>query len=215
MTSLKIAAAYIRVSTKDQLDNSPENQLLQIQQYADRNGFMIPEEYVFIDGGISGRHATNRTAFQDMVAIAKQKPKPFDAILLWKFSRFARSRDDSILYKSLLRKKLDIEVISATEDIGTGKTSIITEAIIEAMDEFYSINLSDDVKQNMIVKAGRGEPLCRPPMGYDMKDKRYYPNEDAEIVRDIFTSYNAGEGMRAIARRLSNMGVKTYFGKQA
>ena len=34
-----------------------------------------------------------------MIGTAKQKPRPFDAILLWKFSRFARNREDSIVYK--------------------------------------------------------------------------------------------------------------------
>ena len=42
---------------------------------------------------------------QEMIALAKQKPKPFEVILVWKLSRFARNREDSILYKSLLRKR--------------------------------------------------------------------------------------------------------------
>ena len=42
-----------------------------------------------------------RPAFMRMIGTAKMKPKPFDVILLWKFSRFARSRQDSILYKSM------------------------------------------------------------------------------------------------------------------
>lgn len=80
-----------------------------------------------------------------MIATAKKNPKPFDAILVWKFSRFARNRQDSIVYKSMLRKELGIDVISVSEYIGDDKMSIITEAIIEAMDEYYSVNLAEEV----------------------------------------------------------------------
>lgn len=36
---MKIAAAYIRVSTDDQLEYSPDSQLVQIRRYAKANGF--------------------------------------------------------------------------------------------------------------------------------------------------------------------------------
>jgi len=54
------------------------------------------------------------TAF-DIVA-ARQKPPPFEAILVWKLSRFARNREDSIIYKSLLRKQ-GIQVVSINEPV--------------------------------------------------------------------------------------------------
>ena len=66
-----------------------------------------------------------------MIGTAKLKPKPFDAILLWKFSRFARNREDSIVYKSMLRK-LGIDVISISENVGDDKMSVLIEAMIEA-----------------------------------------------------------------------------------
>jgi DNA invertase Pin-like site-specific DNA recombinase len=45
------------------------------------------------------------TAFQEMIAYVKKKTKPFESILIWKHSRFARNREDAIIYKSLLRKQ--------------------------------------------------------------------------------------------------------------
>ena len=102
-TGLKTAAAYIRVSTEDQIEYSPASQLEKIREYAKRNGYMLPEEFIFADEGISGRNTAKRPEFNRMIGTAKQKPKPFDAILLWKFSRFARNREDSIVYKSMLR----------------------------------------------------------------------------------------------------------------
>lgn len=39
-----------------------------------------------------------------MIAIAKQESHPIDVILVWKYSRFARNQEESIVYKSLLKK---------------------------------------------------------------------------------------------------------------
>ena len=52
----------------------------------------------------------------------------------------------------MLRKELGIDVISVSEYIGDDKMSIITEAIIEAMDEYYSVNLAEEVTRGMTEK---------------------------------------------------------------
>lgn len=109
---MRTGAAYIRVSTDEQLEFSPDSQLKKIKEYAAAQGICLPQEYVFREDGISGRKAERRPAFQKMIAAAKTVPRPFDVILVWKYSRFARSRSDSIFYKTLLREKLGIDVLS-------------------------------------------------------------------------------------------------------
>lgn len=210
----KIAAAYIRVSTDDQLELSPDSQLLEIRKYAAANGYYVPDEYVFKDEGISGRSAKKRPEFNRMISTAKKKPKPFDALLLWKFSRFARNRTDAVVYKNMLRSQCGIDVISISENIGDDKgTSVILEAMFEAMDEYYSINLSTEVKRSMQLKAQRGEPLSKAPFGYRNENKEYVIDEDtAPIVRMIYDWYESGTGMKTIAVRLGEMGVRTTRG---
>lgn len=210
----KIAACYIRVSTDDQLELSPDSQLFEIRKYAEVNGYYIPDEYVFKDEGISGRSATKRPEFNRMISVAKSKPKPFDALLLWKFSRFARNRTDAVVYKNLLRNQCGIDVISISENIGDDKgTSVILEAMFEAMDEYYSINLSTEVKRSMQLKAERGEPICKAPFGYKNENKAYVIDEEqAHAVRMMFDLYESGVGMKAIAVRLGDMGVRTLRG---
>ena len=44
---MRTAAAYIRVSTDDQLEYSPDSQLLQIRRYAKDNGFFLPQTNVY------------------------------------------------------------------------------------------------------------------------------------------------------------------------
>lgn len=213
--AVKIAAAYIRVSTEDQIEYSPESQLKVIRDYAKRNNFIVPDDFVFMDEGISGRKAEKRPAFMQMIGLAKTKPKPFDAILLWKFSRFARNREDSIVYKSMLRKQLGIEVLSVSESLGDDKMSILIEALIEAMDEYYSINLAEEVRRGMTEKARRGEPLSIPPFGYSMVNKQLTVNPDeAAIIRKVFEMYDSGSGMLTIAKYLNALGVRTHRGSK-
>lgn len=210
---MKIAAAYIRVSTDDQVEYSPASQLEKIQEFAKRNNYILPQEFIFIDEGISGRNTKKRVAFNRMIGIAKQTPKPFDAILLWKFSRFARNREDSIVYKSMLRKQCGIDVISISENVGDDKMSVLIEALIEAMDEYYSINLGEEVKRGMAEKVSRGEAVTAPSFGYDIQNGVYIPNENtAPILRNIFQSFLNGVGMRQIATNLNENGYRTRRG---
>lgn len=211
---MKTAAAYIRVSTDDQMEYSPDSQLKSIREYAKRNDFILPDEYIFIEEeGRSGRKASKRPQFMRMIGTAKTKPKPFDVILLWKFSRFARNREDSILYKSMLRKQCGVDVVSISENIGDDKMSVLIEALIEAMDEYYSINLAEEVKRGMTEKATRGEPLGQAPFGYTSSEGRFIPNpQTAPIVKMIYTQFLSGKGYREIASQLNVMGIHTLRG---
>lgn len=71
-----------------------------------------------------------------MIAAAKSDGHPFDVILLWKFSRFARNQEESIVYKSMLRNKCHVDVVSISEPLIEGPFGGLIERIIEWMDEF-------------------------------------------------------------------------------
>lgn len=209
----KLAAAYIRVSTEDQAEYSPDAQLAEIRKYADAHGYLLPQKFIFVDEGISGKHTGKRPGFQQMIGLAKTKPKPFEAILLWKFSRFARNREDSIVYKSMLRRQLGIDVISISEPLGDDKTSILMEAIIEAMDEYYSINLAEEVKRGMTEKARRGGLQNTPPFGYRVERNVLVPiPEEAALVQAMFQRFAGGEGLFPLAKWLNRLGVTTHRG---
>ena len=211
---LKIASAYIRVSDERQDEYSPDSQLKKIREYAAKEGYLIPDEYVFYDDGISGKSVRKRDEFNHMIALAKEKNPPFEVIYVWKFSRFARNQEESMVYKNLLRKR-GVSVISVSEPIPEGHFGTLIERIIEWMDEFYLINLGAEVQRGMTEKASRGEPTCAPPYGYIMRDKQYYPDEQsgaADVVREIFQRYADGDGMREIATSIGARGVRTKFG---
>jgi len=216
--SLHIGAAYIRVSTDGQMDLSPESQLDSILDYAKSHNIVIPREHIFMESeGRSGKKAENRPQFQRMIATAKTRPKPFDCILVWKFSRFARNQDESTFYKGMLRKKLSIDVISISEPVLDGMYGRLIEMIIEWQDEFYSYNLAQDVTRGMKTKAENGGYQCRPPLGYRIPYHKATPEivpEEAKIVQMIFDKYvNEKMSIYALTRYLNSLGLKTSHGK--
>lgn len=210
---MRTAAAYVRVSDERQEEFSPDSQIKRLKEYAENNDMLLPDELIFRDDGISGKKADKRPQFTQMIAIAKQKERPFDVILVWKFSRFARNQEESIVYKSML-KKSGVDVISISEPIESNPFGGLIERIIEWMDEYYVIRLSDEVRRGMTERAMRGLPNVAPPFGYTMVNGDYQiVEEEAEIVRQIYQMFLDGYGLFHIARNLCARDVQTKRGK--
>ena len=90
----------------------------------------------------------------------------FDYIIVYKLDRFSRNRYDSAFYKQKLRAN-GVKLISATEVLSDNPESIITEALLEAMAEFYSAELGQKTKRGMRESALKCQTTgAVPPLGY-------------------------------------------------
>ena len=208
---MKKAVIYARVSTNKQAEEgmSIDAQLKQLKEYAADNGYEIIKKYV--DQGASAKTA-DRPAFQEMISDIKSNPDDYDAVLIHKTDRFARNREDSIVFKSLLRRDCDVDVIAIKEDFGDGPVGKMIEGILEVIAEFYSDNLSKEVLKGMQEKAERGEPLGELPLGYTSENNKIVAHEEeAPIIKYIFNQYKNGESMNAIYFDLAANG-ETMFG---
>ena len=214
---MRIAAAYIRVSTHMQEELSPDAQRRLLGEYAKRNGMILSNEFIFMDKGISGKKAEKRPDCMKMISMAKQKPAPFDVILVWKFSRFARNQEESIVYKSLLRRQCGIDVLSVSEPLVDGPFGSLIERIIEWMDEFYSIRLGEDVTRGMVENAMRGNFQSSPALGYQVVRKGELPKKVPEESRPVEIAFKkfvySSMGFLEIARHLNSLGYRTKKGK--
>jgi DNA invertase Pin-like site-specific DNA recombinase len=76
-------AIYSRVSTKDK-GQDVENQLRQLREFCQRQGYEIVREYV---DHTSGKRS-DRDAFTEMFAAASRRE--FDTVLFWALDRFSR-----------------------------------------------------------------------------------------------------------------------------
>lgn len=210
----RVGALYIRVSTEDQTELSPDAQKRMLLDYAKKNHIIISEEFVFSES-VSGRHVQKRPEFQRMIAIAKQPSHPIDVILVWKYSRFARNQEESIVYKSMLKKD-HVDVVSVSEPLIDGPFGTLIERIIEWMDEYYSIRLSGEVLRGMKEKALQHGYQASPCLGYQAvgNGKPFVINEaEYAIVSYIMDLYdNQNMDPTAIARRCNDLGYRTRRG---
>ena len=218
---MKTVAIYARVSSERQAekDLSIPAQIKALKKYAIDRGWEVTAEY--IDEAESARTA-NRPAFQEMIGVAKKKERLFDAILVWKLSRFARNREDSIIYKSLLRKR-GISVISINEKVDESPAGHLLEGIIEVIDEFYSSNLAEDTIRGMKENVERGfYNGGHAPLGYKKvkvsvggleKTRLALEDKEVPIVQKIFNLANEKNGGKEIAKILNADGIRTRSGQ--
>lgn len=212
--SLRTGALYIRVSTSDQTELSPDAQKRLLLDYAKKNNIIISNDFVF-EESVSGRNASKRPEFQKMIALAKQSSHPIDVILVWKYSRFARNQEESIVYKSMLKKDR-VDVISISEPLIDGPFGSLIERIIEWMDEYYSIRLSGEVLRGMKEKALKNGYQAAPCLGYAAvgNGAPFIINETeyriVSYIMDQYDIHNVDE--TAIARKCNDLGYRTKRG---
>ncbi|MBA7673110.1 hypothetical protein ES703_81298 [subsurface metagenome] len=219
-------ALYARVSSDQQAEknNSIPSQLRLLNKYAEDHNMEVFKEYV--DEGESAL-SVNRPAFLEMIFETKKQIPPFQAILVWKLSRFARNRQDSILYKSMLKKR-GIELISISEPIDDTPQGQLMEGVIEVIDEFYSAVLAQETLRGMIENARKGYRNGGHPI-YGYKNVQVFDNRgnpktkyeineaEAKVVKLIFKLYANGNGLKNIVMELIRKGIKprssSYWGK--
>lgn len=206
---MKKAVIYARYSSHSQRDESIDAQLRECHNYAQRNDYMIIEEYC--DRALTGKN-DNRAAFQKMIKDARNNK--FNYVLVYKLDRFARNRYDSAMYKNML-KKHNIKVVSIMENIGDSPEGIILESVLEGMAEYYSANLSQNIKRGMTENAlqckfnGSGYPL-----GYTITPDKHYAVDPigAKVVNEIYEMYARGRTVSEIMEYCNNKGYKTVKG---
>jgi site-specific DNA recombinase len=201
------AVIYARYSPgPNQRDESIEGQIRECKDVAKRHGLMVIHEYA--DKRMTGTN-DERPDFQRMLRDADRGL--FDVVITWKNDRFARNRYDSAIYKQRLKRN-GIKIIYAKEHIPEGPEGIILESMLEGMAEYYSANLSQNIRRGQRENAIEGKFIGGTiPLGYKLDaDKRFIiDNELAPVVREIFQRYNAGESVVTICDDLNERGFLT------
>ena len=205
------AAAYARYSSNMQREESIEAQIHYIYEYAEKRNIVIVKEY--IDRGISGKKAEDRVSFMEMIKDAKTGM--FDIVLVHKSNRFARNREEAVIYKHKL-KKYGIKVIAVSQDFGEGPHTVIMEALMEGLDEFYSLELAEETMKGLLANASKckyngGHVLY----GYKINNEKFYEiePEEAKVVQEIYDRFCEGYSYAQIQSYLIKKGIVNRKGE--
>lgn len=150
------AAIYARVSTIAH-GQDPAVQTREIREYCERRGWEVFGEYV--DVGISGAK-DSRPELNRLVADAHLRR--FDAVIVWKFDRFARSV--SHLLRALETfKSLGIEFVSLSEQMDTSTpTGKMVFTVLGAVAELERSLIAERVRAGLRNAKAKGKRLGRP-----------------------------------------------------
>ena len=108
-------ALYCRVST---LDQTIDNQLLELRDHCSRMGWEIVKEYA--DEGLSGTLSRDkRPAFNEMIKDAYRKR--FDLVVCWDISRIGRSMKELVMFLSDMKDR-EIGICSVRQGFDTSTT---------------------------------------------------------------------------------------------
>ena len=169
-------AIYARVSTTEQ---STDSQLLDLRRYVSDRGWQIFKEYC--DNGISGTK-DSRPALNELMGDAKKRK--FDAVLVWRFDRFARSTRHLINALEEF-KNLGIDFVSYQENIDTSSPlggAIFT--IISAVAQLERDIIAERLKAGLRRAVENGKRLGRPKVLVDV-EKIYQMRAEGMSLRAI------------------------------
>ena len=215
------AYIYLRVSSTQQVekDLTEEGYSIPAQREAclrllEQKGWEFAGEYV--DAGESARSA-DRPALQRLLSDLRET-SDVSYVVVHKIDRMARNLEDHAAIRAAFAKS-GARLVSVSEATGDTPSGRFLEGILASMAEYYSANLSQEIKKGMRQKLKMGGWPRRAPIGYlnkrDSIDGRSVASividaERAPLVALAFDVYSRGAiGVHALAERMAEHGLRS------
>jgi len=148
---------YSRVSTEEQ---TTDNQLRQLREYANRQSWNIIEEIQDVASG--GKSAEERQGLKKVFVMARQRK--FDVLLFWSLDRFSREGSRKTLEYLTKLDDYRVKWHSYTEEY-ISSLGIFADAIISLMAclaKQERIRISERTKAGLARVKAKGKVLGRP-----------------------------------------------------
>lgn len=186
------AAAYCR-SSKDRAEVSLLHQRRELETLADAKGLKIVE---WFEDAVQSGSTGDRPAFLQLATAMKNQSRGWTTLLVYDTSRIARGRYIAQAFRHECKRR-GVELIIARVPETDPVSTVILEAVMEAMDEVHSImsrekgiaGMRENVRQGW--RAGGRAPwgylLTHTPTGAIRDGKpvmksKLEPNADADLV---------------------------------
>lgn len=204
---------YARVSTSGQADKelSIPAQLRAMRRLCSDRGWKVAASYTDVGSGTSLKERPGLVA-----AVRKAcSDKDIDALLVHRLDRFARN----LITHLTLRERLDkhgVRLVSAMENCEPTPMGQFIERIMAAQAEFYSMNLSQQVKGGLHERLRKGSWHASPPIGYIKRDGEVHVDPSrGKFVRQAFKLWSSGEfTSKQLADKLHSGGLTSRHGKR-
>jgi DNA invertase Pin-like site-specific DNA recombinase len=161
----KVCALYVRVSTEGQ---EVDNQLLQLQRYAEKQDYEVAAEYVDV---VSGKE-NSRPSYDQLFRHAHQRL--FDVVVFWDLSRFSRGGTLFTLQKLKELENAGVAWESYQEPYirSLGQFKDVVISIFASVAKIEREKISERTKAGLARKRAQGVVLGRPPGSKDQKPRK-------------------------------------------
>ena len=197
----KRTAAYVRVSTEDQVDVSPHAQFRRCRDLAKLQGLGVVDLYA--DEGWSGKNLGR----PEVARLLKDvEAGEIGAVLLWRLDRLSRDPEDLLMVARKFHQH-GVRIISVAEgelDLSTaaGHLQVGIHAVVAG---YYRQALIENTNSGQLEALEQGRWINRAPTGYSMVNKQLVPNDDAPLVQRAFRLRAEGMSVNEVA---TDVGLK-------
>lgn len=208
-----------------QRPTSNDDQIRQCRAAAEPKGWAVLDDFIRADSEITGQSMVGRDGLNDLIHLAKTKPRPFDIILIDDTSRLGRYLPDVLKVTDVL-DNYGVSVYFAAQGLDSrqpGFRQIFT--LHGMMDEQYVFGLRDKVHRGQEGRVRKGyvpggkcygyrnvpveDPTRRGDYGRPAVIGVYQEviPEEAAVIRRIFEMYAAGSSYADVAKALNAEGT--------
>jgi DNA invertase Pin-like site-specific DNA recombinase len=182
MNTIKLRVGiYSRISTTDQ---EVTNQLVQLREFAERQGWQVISE--FVDEGQSGSKAgSQRPQFSRMMEDASQKK--FDLLLFWSLDRLSREGVSATLHYLQQLNSWSVQYRSFTEpyldSLGIFRDAIL--ALLATLARQERVRISERTKAGLERVRRQGRKLGRPTVSQSIIEQIRSLRASGMTVRNV------------------------------
>src|ERR1044072_3428924 len=208
-------AIYARYSSDLQSPHSIEDQVRNCRERAEREGWSVVNAYT--DPAISGSTMMMRPGIRALMQDAAESR--FEIVLTEALDRLSRDQADmATIYKRLSFR--DIQIVTLSE----GDVGLLDVGVKGMMNQLFLVEMAKKVKRGQRGRVEAGKITAGLAYGYDVvkmfdakgdpiRGERTINEEQAAIVRRIYSDYAAGKSPKAIAAELNAEGIRSPAGK--
>lgn len=210
-------ALYRRRSTDEHQAESLEVQLENARRFVEAHGGTLDAKNVFTDDAISRAEFKKRPGLLALLNAARRGD--FDAVVTRDETRLGGDTfRTGLVVQDLLAAEVRLHYYATSEQVTLdSSTDKIMLAVRNFASELEREKTAQRTREHLELRARRGLQVGGRVYGYDNHEIRhdgrrshveYRVNEkQAEVIREIFRRYAAGEGLRTIAKDLNARGV--------
>jgi site-specific DNA recombinase len=224
VTETTRCAVYARYSSEKQNSLTIDQQIRKCREYADPQGLLVLDHCIYADEAISGA-TDDRASLKRLLSAAREKPRPFDVVLVDDTSRMSRDLEHSLgIMKQLKFAGIRVAFISQGFDTSAPQSQTLL-TVHGLVDSLYIEELAkktfrgvEQLALNGLHTGGRVFGYGRVPIESSTERDSHGrpviagvklavdPNQ-AITVRRIFERYAAGDSMKRIAIDLNDEGI--------